>query len=159
MPGFALAYSTSSFTFWTGTDAWTAIEVVLTQKMAIGTKSLLVSYGRLLIVISLSIIVLPLPSRMVWPSGSARLTSMTPSVPPAPPWFSTKTEPSGPRIFSAHWRPTMSFTPPAENGTTSLIGRSGYFACAKAGEGSAAEAAARPSHENSRRLIALFLIF
>ncbi len=36
-----------------------------------------------------STMVLVLPSATVWPSGSERLTSMTPSVPPAPPTFST----------------------------------------------------------------------
>src|SRR4051812_32715382 len=39
----------------------------------------------------LSTMVLVLPSRIEWPSGSARCTSMTPSVPPAPPRFSMNT--------------------------------------------------------------------
>jgi hypothetical protein len=41
---------------------------------------------------------------------------------------------------SANWRATASTTPPAENGTTSLIGRSGYFAWANAGSGASADA-------------------
>ena len=93
-----------------------------------------------------STMVLVLPSATVWPSGSARLTSMTPSVPPAPPMFSTKTEPSTGFTRSAHCRPTMSFTPPAENGTTSLIGRLGKRGLReRAGAASAADAQGRVS--------------
>jgi hypothetical protein len=47
-------------------------------------------------------------------------------------------DPSSGLIRSAHCRPTMSFTPPAENGTTSLIGRFGNALCANAGEANAA---------------------
>src|SRR3954469_7683009 len=100
----------------------------------------------------LSTMVLVLPSRTAWPSGSARCTSMTPSVPPAPPRFSMNTEPSSGFTRSAHCRPTMSFTPPAENGTTSLIGRLGNVLCAKAnGAANAVVDAAMPSFSASRR--------
>ena len=69
--------------------------------------------------------VLVLPRNRLWPSGSARIAVIAPRDPPAPPIFSTTTVPSGFCIRSAHWRPTTSFTPPAENGTTSRIGREG----------------------------------
>ena len=54
--------------------------------------------------------------------------------------------PSGPFMRSAQWRPTMSVTPPAENGIISLIGRSGNFACADAPYGNAvADRAPKPT--------------
>src|SRR4051794_15431817 len=48
----------------------------------------------------------------------------------------------------------MSFTPPAENGTTSLIGRLGKVPCANArGTANAVAEAARPSFRTSRRFM------
>ncbi len=73
----------------------------------------------------ISTCVLVLPNRKVWPSGCARATSAAPVRPPAPPRFSVTTVPSSVFIFSAHSRPTTSVAPPGENGTTSLMIRSG----------------------------------
>ena len=73
----------------------------------------------------ISTCVLVLPNRNVWPSGCARATSAAPVTPPPPPRFSvTRCRACG-FIFSAHSRPTTSVAPPGENGTTSLMGRSG----------------------------------
>ena len=46
-------------------------------------------------------------------------------MPPPPPLFSTTMVPNFGFIRSAHIRPTTSVAPPGENGTISLIGRSG----------------------------------
>ena len=48
-----------------GTEACTTIDVVETQRMATGVKSLMASYGTFAMVIGLSTIVLVLPSRIV----------------------------------------------------------------------------------------------
>src|SRR5262249_55928605 len=55
----------------------------------------------------------------------ARATSVAPVTPPPPPRFSVTTVPRNGFIFSAHSRPTTSVAPPGENGTTSLMARSG----------------------------------
>jgi hypothetical protein len=73
----------------------------------------------------MSTCVLVLPNRKVWPSGWARATSAAPVTPPPPPRFSVTTVPSTGFILSAHNRPTTSVAPPGENGTTSLMARSG----------------------------------
>ena len=73
----------------------------------------------------ISTCVLVLPNRKVWPSGCARATSDAPVTPPPPPRFSVTTVPSTGFIFSAHSRPTTSVAPPGENGTMSLMTRSG----------------------------------
>jgi hypothetical protein len=58
---------------------------------------------------------------------AARATFAAPSVPPAPPTFSTMMlwPPSGLRIASARSRATLSVGPPAANGTTIVTGLSG----------------------------------
>jgi hypothetical protein len=57
--------------------------------------------------------VLPLPRRSEYPSGFSRATAAVPIAPPAPPMFSTKTEPSGDAILSTQGRPIWSPDPPA----------------------------------------------
>src|SRR5262249_46208383 len=60
------------------------------------------------------------------PSGAARATRPVPMVPPAPVGFSMITDcPSGPLIRSARMRASVSVGPPAEKGTTMVMGRDG----------------------------------
>src|ERR1700730_13193555 len=69
-----------------------------------------------------------------------------------------KTAPNGAFTRSAHRRATASLTPPGTNGTTSLIGRSGYLAWARArGITAPAHSAAAPRVRTSRRFIGEFL--
>src|SRR5919108_1099186 len=63
----------------------------------------------------------------VYPSGLARATSPAATVPPAPSTFwTTIWAPSFFDIGSAISRVTVSVGPPAENGTTTVMFRSGY---------------------------------
>ncbi len=88
--------------------------------------------------------VLLLPNRSVSPFGVARATSAAPITPPPPPLFSVTTVPNLAFIRSAQSLPTTSVAPPGENGTISLIGRSGNAAMAGKGRAVAArEARAR----------------
>ena len=80
---------------------------------------------------------------MVWPSGSAFATMPTPSVPPAPPRFSTITGwPIWVDTCSITARATMSTALPAVNGTITRTGLVGQL-CAAAGP-SACQQDARP---------------
>ena len=64
--------------------------------------------------------------KRVWPLGAARATLAAAMVPPAPTVFSTSTVwPSVLPMGMAIRRATASVGPPAANGTTSEIGRSG----------------------------------
>src|SRR6187455_2901407 len=69
---------------------------------------------------------------MVYPSGAARATRLTPVVPPAPPMFSTRIGwPSVARIDSSMVRTMVSTAPPAASGMTTVIGFDGKVcACA-----------------------------
>ena len=66
-------------------------------------------------------------SSSVCPSGAALATLLAPSVPPAPPTFSTTmvAPPSGLRMASAKSRATLSVGPPAAKGTTMVTVLSG----------------------------------
>src|SRR5437016_169143 len=69
--------------------------------------------------------VLLLPNSSVSPFGVERATSAAPITPPPPPLFSVTIVPNLVFMRSAQSRPTTSVAPPGENGTISLIGRSG----------------------------------
>src|SRR5207342_3575176 len=98
--------------------------------------------------------VLLLPNRSVSPFGVERATSAAPITPPPPPLFSVTTVPNLAFMRSAQSRPTTSVAPPGENGTISLIGRSGKEA--KAGMGRVVAASeAVPYWRKSRRFIEL----
>ena len=98
--------------------------------------------------------VLVLPNSSVSPFGVERATSVAPITPPPPPLFSTTTVPNLAFIRSAQSRPTTSVAPPGENGTISLIGRSGKAANAGSGKVVAASEA-NPYWRKSRRFISL----
>src|SRR6266852_5248418 len=68
------------------------------------------------------------PTLIVYPSGAARATRPTPIVPAAPLTFSIITGcPSETCILAAMIRASVSVGPPAENGTTIVIGCEGYI--------------------------------
>src|SRR4051794_21062152 len=98
--------------------------------------------------------VLELPNSSVSPLGVERATSVAPITPPPPPLFSVTTVPNLAFIRSAQSRPTTSVAPPGENGTISLIGRSGNAANAGIGKVVAASEAI-PYWRTSRRFIVL----
>src|SRR5436305_1734954 len=98
--------------------------------------------------------VLELPNSKVSPFGVERATSVAPITPPPPPLFSVTTVPNLAFMRSAQSRPTTSVAPPGENGTISLIGRSGN--AANAGNGRVVAASeAIPYWRKSRRFIGL----
>src|SRR5690348_8052701 len=81
------------------------------------------------------------PTRNVYPSGFDCATLAAPMVPPAPGTFSITIDWLAPRdMRSANWRASVSVAPPAANGTTQVIGWSGY--CAFAAPAAAARIAA-----------------
>src|ERR1700739_1360885 len=68
----------------------------------------------------------PVPMTTVSPSGVARDALVPPSVPPAPPTFSTTTVwPRRADNCCAMMRPTISVVPPGANGTISVTGLGG----------------------------------
>src|SRR5262249_13363453 len=81
--------------------------------------------GGLCMIAGMSTCVLVLPNRKVCPSGCARATSVAPAPSPPPSRVSVTAVTRNGCIFPAHSRPTTSVAPPGENGTTSLMARSG----------------------------------
>src|SRR3954465_7436397 len=129
--GVLRAYSISAFRSFEGRALFEMITCGLVTNMPTGAKSLSRSYSRRYMA--------PLmtcgpmwPMLTMYAAGAARTTRLTPMLPPAPVTFSTTTV--WPRLFvirSAMIRAIVSVGPPAENGTTTVTGRTGKF-CADA---------------------------
>jgi hypothetical protein len=91
---------------------------------------------------------------IVYPSGAARATRPTPMVPAAPATLSTITVcPRASRNPSAITRAIVSVGPPAENGTTMVMGFDGYD-CARVKNGQASPRAPALKVNVRRRIVA-----
>ena len=91
---------------------------------------------------------------IVYPSGAARATRPTPMVPAAPATLSTMTV--CPRAACNPWlitRAIVSVGPPAENGTTMVMGFDGYD-CARVNSGQASPRAPALKVNARRRMVA-----
>jgi hypothetical protein len=91
LPGFALAYFTSSAAEPAGTDGFTASRCGEYMMIVTGAKSLMMSNGRFVITLG---VITRLPtsiSTIVWPSGGDFATRSAPMLPEAPGLLSTIT--------------------------------------------------------------------
>ena len=123
--GFFFVASTNSATFLTPKPLVVTIINGPRPIMAIGVKSFFTSYDAL-VSVAAWVTKVEVTKSSVWPSGSARATVLAAMAPPPPPRLSTTTGwPSFSDRYLASSRAMLSVPPPAENGTTSVIGRFG----------------------------------